>query len=219
MNVGFLLFNNLEELDLVGPWEMFNAWRKYSNGPNACFTVAEHKDVITCVNGLRLVPDFQFSDCPPLDSLLVPGGIGTRKELGNESLIQFVQQQAATCTHVLSVCTGALILQAAGLLHGKKATTYWSCLSELQEQGDVRIVEERFVRDGNIWTAAGVSAGIDMALAFIAEQAGEETASNVQLYTEYYPSSVRYGRAHLSEHVPQYMKRERDSSASRYPSH
>ena len=210
MNFGFLLFNNLEELDFAGPWEMFNAWRKYSNGPEACFTVAEKKEVIKCVNGLSIVPDYQFSDCPPLDCLLVPGGIGTRKELGNESLIQFVQQQASACKNVLSVCTGSLILHAAGLLKGKKATTYWSCLSELQEQGDVRILEERFVRDGKIWTAAGVSAGIDMALAFIAAQAGDDTAGKVQLYTEYYPSSVIYGHAHLSTRVPKYIKNEID---------
>ncbi len=111
---------------------------------------------------------------------------------------------------MLSVCTGSRILHAAGLLKGKKATTYWKCLSELQEQGDVRIAEERFVRDGKIWTAAGVSAGIDMALAFIAAQAGDETAGKVQLYTEYYPSSVKYGRAHLSSGVPKYIKNKID---------
>ena len=210
MNFGFLLFNNLEELDFVGPWEVFNAWREYSSGPKSCFTVAEKSEVIKCVNGLKIVPDFQFSDCPTLDYLLVPGGIGTRKELENDSLIQFVQKQASTCKHVLSVCTGSLILQAAGLLKGKKATTYWSCLAELQEQGDVSVVEERFVRDDNIWTAAGVSAGIDLALALIADQAGDETAGKVQLYMEYYPSTVKYGRAHLDEKVSKYIKREHE---------
>jgi len=206
MNFGFLLFNNLEELDFVGPWEVFSAWSKYPSGPKSCFTVAEKK-VITCVNGLKILPDFQFSDCPALDFLLVPGGIGTRKELENERLIQFVQKHAATCKHVLSVCTGSLILQAAGLLQSKKATTYWSCRKALQERGDVSVVEERFVRDNNIWTAAGVSAGIDMALALIADQAGEETAGKVQLYIEYYPSTIKYGRAHLDEKVPKYIKR------------
>lgn len=207
MNFGFLLFNNLEELDFVGPWEVFSAWREYPSGPKSCFTVAEKKEVITCVNGLKIIPDFQFSYCPALDFLLVPGGIGTRKELENERLIQFVQKHAATCKHVLSVCTGSLILQAAGLLQSKKATTYWSCRKELQERGDVSVVEERFVRDNNIWTAAGVSAGIDMALALIADQAGEETAGKVQLYIEYYPSTIKYGRAHLDEKVPKYIKR------------
>ena len=206
MNFGFFLFDDLEELDFVGPWEMINAWRQYFNGPTSCFTLAKNNTVIKCVNGLRIVPDCEFNDCPKLDYLLVPGGIGSRKALEDNDVIQFIQHQAQTCKAILSVCTGSLVLHAAGLLRGKKATTYWGCLEELKKQGDVRVVDDRFVRDGNIWTSAGVSAGMDMALAFIADQAGEEIAGKVQLYTEYYPDSIRYGRSHLRDDLPGYIR-------------
>jgi transcriptional regulator GlxA family with amidase domain len=98
------------------------------------------------------------------------------------------------------------LLQAAGLLEGKRATTHWFSLERLSDLPGVSVVEERFVRDGNIWTAAGVSAGIDLALALIADQAGEDTAGQVQLAIEYYPSSKRYGQAHQSPQAPGYLK-------------
>jgi transcriptional regulator GlxA family with amidase domain len=107
---------------------------------------------------------------------------------------------------VLSVCTGAFILQAAGLLKGKKATTHWRSLDRLREFQEVSVIEERFVRDGNIWTAAGISAGIDLALAFVADQAGKEVAGKVQLHAEYYPDNTKYGSAHLAPEAPDYIK-------------
>lgn len=208
MNFGFFLFDDLEELDFVGPWEMFNAWRQYFGGPSSCFTVAKNKSVIKCVNGLGIVPDYEFAACPGLDYLLVPGGVGSREALKDAGVIRFIQQQAITCKAILSVCTGSLVLHAAGLLNGRKAATYWNCRAELKERGDVNVVDERFVRDGNIWTSAGVSAGMDMALAFIADQVGAEIAGKVQLYTEYYPDSVRYGRSHLRDDLPGYIRPE-----------
>jgi len=150
----------------------------------------------------------EFTDYPSLDYLLVPGGIGSRKALEDRDVLQFIQQQAKTCQAVLSVCTGSLILYAAGLLTGKRVTTYWGCLEELKAHSDVTVVDDRFVRDGHIWTSAGVSAGMDMALAFIADQASEEVAGKVQLYTEYYPDSIRYGRSHLRDDLPGYIRSE-----------
>jgi transcriptional regulator GlxA family with amidase domain len=150
MNFGFFLFDDLEELDIVGPWEMFNAWRKYFDGPSSCFTVAKNKSVVNCVNGLGIVPDYVFIDCPKLDFLLVPGGIGSREALKDADVIRFIRQQAATCKAVLSVCTGSLVLHSAGLLKGKKAATYWDCRAVLKERGDVTVLDERFVRDGKI---------------------------------------------------------------------
>jgi transcriptional regulator GlxA family with amidase domain len=155
---------------------------------------------------LKIVPDCSFATCAPLDYLLIPGGQGTRREAHNAELLAFVRKQAAHCQHVLSVCTGAFLLQAAGLLDGKRATTHWASLGRLRQHPGVTVVEERFVRDGNLWTAAGVSAGIDLALAFIAEQAGEEVAGKVQLAAEYYPSPRRYGTAHLAPEAPAYLK-------------
>lgn len=113
-------------------------------------------------------------------------------EVENAALIRFVQQQAASCKHILSVFTGAFILQAAGFLQGKRATTHWQLLSRLRAYPEVTVVEQRFVRDGNIWTATGISAGIDLALAFIADQAGEDVAGRIQLAAEYYPHTITY---------------------------
>lgn len=208
MNFGFLLFNNLEELDLVGPWEMINVWRVYRDGP-ACLTVSQNGGEIVCAKGLKLVADYSFENCPDLDYLLIPGGNGRKQEMHNEILLDFVKRQSQTCRHITSVCTGAFILHQAGLLKNKSATTHWGALDELRAFTDLKVDEKRFVRNGNIWTAAGVSAGIDMALALIAAEAGEETASQVQLYAEYYPSDKRYGDAHKTEKaVPAYLKND-----------
>jgi len=205
MNFGFLLFPDLEELDLVGPWEIINVWRKYSNGPS-CLTVSERKGEIVCAKGLKLIADYTFEDCPVLDYLLIPGGQGRKTEMHNQKLLDFVKQQSNNCRQIASVCTGAFILHSAGLLRNKQATTHWSALEELRALNDVRVDERRFVRTENVWTAAGVSAGIDMALAIIAEEAGEETAGEVRLYAEYYPDNKRYGTAHTNEKAPAYVK-------------
>ena len=206
MNFGFLLFPDAEELDLVGPWEIINVWRKYAGGPERCLTVSQTGGEIRFAKGMGIVADYSFENCPPLDYLLIPGGQGTRVEVNNPHLLEFVKKQAASCKEVMSVCTGSFILQAAGLLKGKRATTHWASLERLRELPEVRVTEKRFVRDGNVWTAAGVSAGIDLALALIAEEAGEEVAGQVQLYAEYYPDGKRFGEAHLNEQAPEYLK-------------
>src|SRR5690606_17198698 len=146
-----------------------------------------------CAKGLSVNPHVAFADCPTLDYLLVPGGQGTRTEVSNEALLVLIRTQAQSCRAVLSVCTGALLLHAAGLLGGKRATTHWASLDRLRALGDVEVVEQRFVRDGNIWTSAGVSAGTDLVLAFIAAEAGEDAAGKVQFAAEYYPAPTRYG--------------------------
>lgn len=207
MNFGFLIFPGLEELDLVGPWEMISLWGKFLQGPETRLMVAETHESVTCAKGMSLNPHVTFSDCPQLDFLLVPGGDGRRQQVGNETLIRFVAEQAKNCQAVLSVCTGAFILYRAGLLAGRRATTHWSALSELAELGDVQVCQERFVRDGNIWTAAGVSAGIDLALAFIESVAGEEVAGKVQFGTEYYPSGRFFGTLHQSAKAPAYVRK------------
>ncbi len=205
MSFGFLLFPELEELDFVGPWEIIGMWGKQFGGPAPSITVSQTGGIVTCAKGLKVKVDYSFADCPPLDYLLIPGGQGTRKEAENGELLAFVQKRAADCQHVLSVCTGAFILQAAGLLQGRRATTHWRSLDRLRATSGVQVDEQRFVRDGNIWTAAGVSAGIDLALAFVADQAGEDIAGKVQLAVEYYPSQKRYGRAHLIPEAPKYL--------------
>jgi transcriptional regulator GlxA family with amidase domain len=170
------------------------------------FTVSQIGGTIRCAKGLNILSDYNFDSCPPLDYLLIPGGQGTRKEEGNLQLIEFIQNQAENCKQILSVCTGSLLLQAAGLLEGKKATTHWRSLECLRRNPKVQVMEERFTHDGMIWTSAGVSAGIDMILAFICNQAGEEIAGQVQLAAEYYPSGIIYGDAHKTNDVPKYIK-------------
>ena len=206
-NFGFLLFPDLEELDLTGPWEIFSVWREQTGEPENCLTVSENGIVIKCKKGLRLVADTDFENCPPLDALLIPGGDGRKTEVKNEKLLRFVKAQAENAQTVLSVCSGAFILQAAGLLDGLQATTHWSVAEQLRQTG-VETIEERFVRNDSskIWTSAGVSAGIDMALAFVAAQAGEEVAGQVQLEAEYYPSQRIYGSASIREQIPKYLK-------------
>ena len=203
---GFLVFPELEELDLVGPWEMIALWSKSLQGSATCLMVAQTREPVVCAKGLSINPHVAFDECPPLDYLLVPGGQGTRQQVDNEALIRFVTEKARGCQAVLSVCTGAFILHRAGLLAGRRATTHWGSLAHLAELGGVEVVQERVVRDGNIWTAAGVSAGIDLALAFVESVAGEAIAGKIQLGAEYYPSGRRYGILHESAQAPAYLK-------------
>lgn len=202
---GFLLFDKVQELDLVGPWEMITQWSEKFSGPNQVVTVSQDGGTVKCAQGLRVVADFAFNDCPALDYLLVPGGMGTRKEVDNPIIIEFIRKQADHCQQVLSVCTGSFLLQAAGLLNNRTVTTHWNSIERLKQFKTLTVSEKRFVKDGNIWTSAGISAGIDMSLAFIADIAGREVAGNVQLQTEYFPSEQQY--IHLDNSaLPGYLK-------------
>jgi len=205
MNFGILVFPEVEELDFVGAWEMVGMWNKFAKGPEERLIVAQTQKPITCAKGLIVIPHVAFDQCPPLDFLLVPGGQGTRTEVDNRVLIDFIAEQAKSCKAVISVCTGSFLLHRAGLLSGKKATTHWNSLDRLRALGDVTVVEKRFTHDGSIWTSAGVSAGIDVVLAFIENYAGEQAAGITQFAAEYYPLSRIYGDAHNSPNAPGYL--------------
>lgn len=185
--IGMLLFPEVEELDFVGPYEVFGMLAKHIDTEWQLVLVAETREPVTCAKDLVVTPTHSFDDCPALDILLVPGGFGTRREVDNERLIAFVQQQGSRCRWVTSVCTGAFILQRAGFLNGRRATTHWASLDKLREQPDVEVVEQRVVVDGNVITAAGVSAGIDMALYLVGQVNDVDTARAVQRAMEYYP--------------------------------
>jgi transcriptional regulator GlxA family with amidase domain len=206
MNFGVLIFPRVEELDFAGPWEMLTMWQTHAQGPEKCLIVAQSTGPVVCAKGLSVNPHVSFAECPPLDFLLVPGGQGTRQEVDNPELIAFIAAQARHCQAVVSVCTGSFLLHRAGLLSGKKATTHWGSLDRLRALGDVTVVEERVVRDGNIWSSAGVSAGIDLTLALIASVAGEEAAGRVQFAAEYYPSLRVYGAFDQDPKAPDYLK-------------
>ena len=126
----------------------------------------------------------------------MPGGRGSRREVDNPVFIDFIRRQAAGCRAVLSVCTGSFLLERAGVLANKRATTHWGELPKAAQTQGSRSRRGAVREDGNVWVGAGVSAGTDLALAFIASEAGEEVASQVQFFAEYYPSPKRYGRAH-----------------------
>lgn len=207
MTFGIVVFDQVEELDFVGPWEMLTMWSKYFKGPEQCLIVAQKAAPVRCAKGMTVVPHVGFDDCPPLDFILVPGGAGTRREVDNPVMTGFVSAQARQCRAVLSVCTGSFVLHAAGLLDGRRATTHWGSLERLRALPGVSVVEERYVHDGPVWSAAGVSAGTDMMLAFIADQAGAAVAGQVQSAAEYYPLPVRYDDFDKSERAPAYLKR------------
>jgi transcriptional regulator GlxA family with amidase domain len=190
--IGILIFDDAEELDFVGPWEVFTALRQlqehHGEEPVSVVTVSERGGEVRCAKGLRVIADHSFTDAPPLDVVLVPGGQGTRREVGNPTLVSWLQAAAEGSEWVTSVCTGALLLHEAGPAKGKRVTTHWSFVDSLRARGDVEVVEgERYVRDGNVVTSAGVSAGIDMALWLVGEWHGPDTARTVQHYIEYYP--------------------------------
>ena len=188
ITTGILLFTEAEELDFVGPWEVFTAAANM-NGADRVVTIAEHAAPVRCNKGLRVLPDHTFTDAPALDVVLVPGGQGTRREVDNPVVIGWLRNVGARCTWVTSVCTGALLLHEAGFAKGKRVTTHWAFVETLRARGDVTVVERtRYVRDGNVVTSAGVSAGIDMALWLTGQLHGEEFARGVQRYIEYDPA-------------------------------
>jgi transcriptional regulator GlxA family with amidase domain len=190
MNIGVALFDGAEELDWAGPWEVLAAWaEQWPNDGVHAFTLAREDRPVTCAKGLRVLPDETWETAPPLDVLVYPGGRGTRRELQDEAVLNWIRGLASGDTVVASVCTGSLVLAAAGLLDGKPATTHWQSLELLPTLGrDIEVrPDDRFVDNGGILTAAGVSAGIDMALHLVARLHSTERAREVRRYIQYDP--------------------------------
>jgi transcriptional regulator GlxA family with amidase domain len=193
--IGILLFDDAEELDFVGPYEVFTVANQVFDHlkkprPHDVLLLAEHEEPVTCAKGMRVLPHATIAASPPLDVLLVPGGIGTRREVENHPLLNWIANTAAACTWITSVCTGALLLAAAGPAKGKRVTTHWAFVEQLRARGEVAEVLQniRYVRDGNVVTAAGVSAGIDMALWLMGQLHSVEVARAVQRIMEYAPA-------------------------------
>lgn len=188
ITIGILLFDGVEELDFAGPWEVFSALASLDKDLRVV-TIAEHEGVVQCSKGLRVLADHRLDDAPALDVVLVPGGQGTRREVENPVLIEWLRKVSPSCQWVTSVCTGALLLHEAGPARGKRVTTHFGFIPTLRERGDVTVLEGvRFVRDGNLVTSAGVSAGIDMALWLVGQLRTPEVARKIQRYIEYEPA-------------------------------
>jgi transcriptional regulator GlxA family with amidase domain len=190
MRIGIALFQDAEELDFAGPWEVLAAWaQQWPDDGVEVLTVAESLEPVRCAKGLRVVPDMTWETAGKLDVLVYPGGMGTRPQLADEDVLERLRGLAATGTLMTSVCTGSLVYAAAGLLDGRPATTYWDQLDYLPTLGrdiDVR-PDARFVDSGEVVTAAGVSAGIDMALHLVARLHSPERARDVRRYIQYDP--------------------------------
>ncbi|MEO0714472.1 MAG: DJ-1/PfpI family protein [Pseudomonadota bacterium] len=182
MNIGFVLFETLTQLDLTGPLQAM------THVPGAAVHLVGQSDApVQTDTALTIPPTTTFDACPQLDLICVPGGLGVAAALSNVQLIDFVKSQAEQARYVTSVCTGAFILGAAGLLDGKKATCHWGYTHLLSSYGAVH-TPGRVVRDGNVFTGGGVTAGLDFAITIVAEIAGEETAKAIQLAIEYDPA-------------------------------
>jgi len=184
MAVGILLFDEVEELDFAGPWEVFGIASQLKN--LTPFTISKDGKPIRCRYGLRVQPDRSFASCPRLDLLVVPGGRGAREKARFDSeTIAFIKNHASRAI-TASVCTGALVLAEAGLLDGRRATTHAHQLDLLRKYPKVRVVEnERFIFEGNVATSAGISAGIDLSLELVRRKYGEDIVREIVDVMEY----------------------------------
>ena len=191
--VGILIFPEVEVLDFCGPFEVFSVTRlneearREEPSPFEVLLVAERMDTVVATGGLKVVPDVTIDRCPPLDILVVPGGWGTRTEVHNQRLIDWIGERGRSVETLTSVCTGSMLLGQAKLLDGRRATTHWRSLSRMRDAFPAVTVEEKLhvVEDGHVVTSAGISAGIDMALRIVIRYFGEAVARATVRNMEY----------------------------------
>ncbi len=195
ISIGIVIFDDVEELDFVGPYEVFtmiNTVLEYKGEPPAVDVklISETGGDITGKKGMRVGAHASFDDISALDVVLVPGGMGSRAQMKNPVLVDWLSGMASTCQWVTSVCTGSFILAAAGLTKGKRISTYWGAFDEFKSLGlkGELVPHVRYVRDGNLVTSAGVSAGIDMALWLTGEMFSPAFARSVQRGMQYDPA-------------------------------
>lgn len=189
-NIAILIFNDVEELDAIGPYEVFGVSRQLLSDSCNVYLVGETDKPVTCINGLKMLPHHTFADAPQPDILLIPGGGGTRVEQNNQAVLDWVISTAQGCEIVSSVCTGARITLSSGLAKGKRITTHWSAVQELRDRNEAAEVldDVRFVRDGNYVSSAGISAGIDMSLWLVGQIVDPSHARDVQREMQYDPA-------------------------------
>ena len=194
LNVGILIFDDVEVLDFAGPFEVFSRTRmrpgvesrRSSEGaPFNVYSVARIKEPVIATGGLEIQPRYDFTNCPPVDLLVVPGGWGTRRLLDNDDTLSWIRKVAEGGARIMSVCTGSLLLAKAGLLKNKAATTHWGALETLAAlDPTIKVCRKRYVDQG-IVTSAGISAGIDTALYVVGELLGPEVSEDTARYMEY----------------------------------
>lgn len=194
--VGILIFDEVEVLDFCGPFEVFSVTRldeekrREEPSPFDVSLIAENEGIVKTTGGMKVVPEYTLENCPKLDILVVPGGWGTRKEAGNANLLGWIKTRSSEVETLASVCTGSMLLGEAGLLESRRATTHWQSLDRMESSfPNISVVrDEHVVEDGEMFTSAGISAGIELALRLVAKCHGEEIARNTARYMEYpYP--------------------------------
>jgi transcriptional regulator GlxA family with amidase domain len=193
--IGLLIFDDVEELDFVGPWEVFQmvneiARRRGEAEPLSNCLISKDGSDITAVKNMRVGAHASMADIDALDVILVPGGRGARAVIRDTAMMAWVEALAPGCEWVTSVCTGAFVLAKAGLLEGRRAATHWSAFDEFEKLGlsGTLVPDVRYVRDGNVVTAAGVSAGIDMSLWLVGQWFGAQMSRDVARAMQYDPA-------------------------------
>lgn len=182
--IGILLFPHVEELDFVAPFEVLSYINKIQPASTNVLLIAQNQEPLTAANGMRLLPHTTLSDCPALDVLVVPGGKGRLHAMRDKNLLAFVQAQAKNASYIASVCTGAFLLAEAGLLRGKKATTYHTAFAELETYG-IEVLPRKVVADGQIISAGGVSSGLELGFYLLREMFDVRLAQEVADKIEY----------------------------------
>jgi transcriptional regulator GlxA family with amidase domain len=187
--IGIVLFDGTEELDFVGPWEVFTMASKMEGVELEAFTVSRDGAQVRCAKGMRVLSDHAFTSAPRMDVVLVPGGEGRKREMHDERMLGWLRARGAEASWITSVCTGTFLLHGAGLCAGRRVTTHWASIEELRARGGLTVLEDvRYVRDGNLVTASGVSAGIDMALWLVGQLWSPAIARQVQRRMQYDPA-------------------------------
>jgi len=199
--IGFFVFPGVHALDVTAPWEVFSSWSKYQD--IECLMFGETATPMRCSSGIIITPTHHIDHLPKLDIVLVPGGGGVTEICKNQQVLEKLKILCLKAEEILSVCAGTYILNAAGVLQGRKTATYWRAASELALAG-VNICQKRIVMDGALWSSGGVTSGLDMALAYVAAKSGRDIAGKVQLMMEYFPPSTNYARKELTAQLPNY---------------
>lgn len=190
LTTAVLIFDGVAEMDFAAPWEVFNVSKMLGNESDRIFTVSLTDGPVTCLGGLRVIPDYTAATAPQADILIVPGTADPSAQCRNQPLLDWIAAASETSRWTVGICTGTAILAAAGVAEGKRVTTHWQAIDAVKVQHpNVTVLEKvRYVRDGKLLTSAGVSAGLDMALWLLGQLHDPQHAREIQHILEYYPA-------------------------------
>lgn len=189
LKYGVFIYDEVAELDFVGPYQVFGVSQFLLDNGGMLATVADKAGPVACTAGLKVTPDYSFETAPQFDVVLVPGSKDVESACTDPKVLEWIKAQSKSARYVAGVCTGTLIMQKAGLLAGRKATTHWQMMDTLENDPQVKALPEmRYVRDGNIITSQGVSAGIDMALWLVGELYDPDHAREIRRVLQYDPA-------------------------------